>query len=56
VDVDGWAARALSMKVAFAPGRQFAFDHKPRPNARLAFASLTEAELQEAVRRMAGAL
>jgi GntR family transcriptional regulator/MocR family aminotransferase len=56
VDVDRWAERALSLKVAFAPGREFAFDRKPRPNARLAFASLSEGELEEGVRRMAGAL
>jgi GntR family transcriptional regulator / MocR family aminotransferase len=56
VDVDRWAERSLSLKVAFAPGREFAFDRKPRPNARLAFARLNEAELQEAVRRMASAL
>lgn len=56
IDVDRWAARALSLKVAFAPGRQFAFDGLPRPYARLAFASLNESELREAVRRMASAL
>jgi DNA-binding transcriptional MocR family regulator len=56
VDVDRLAARALTMKVGFAPGRDFAFDRLPRPNARLAFARLNEAELQEAVRRMASAL
>jgi GntR family transcriptional regulator/MocR family aminotransferase len=56
VDVDAWAERCLSLKVAFAPGREFAFDRKPRPAARLAFARQNEAELQEAVRRMASAL
>jgi GntR family transcriptional regulator/MocR family aminotransferase len=56
VDVDRWAERSLALKVAFAPGREFAFDGKSLPNARLAFARLNEAELQEAVRRIASAL
>jgi GntR family transcriptional regulator/MocR family aminotransferase len=56
IDVDRWAERALSLKVAFAPGSEFAFDRKPRPNARLVFSRQTEAELQDAVRRMAAAL
>ncbi len=56
IDVDRWAERALSLKVAFAPGREFAFDRRSRPNARLAFARQTEAELQDGVRRMAIAL
>jgi len=56
VDVDRWAERALAMKVAFAPGREFAFDRKSRPNARFAFASQSETEILEAVRRMASAL
>jgi len=56
IDVDRWAERSLSLKVAFAPGREFAFDGKSWPNARLAFARLNEAELQEAVRRIASAL
>jgi GntR family transcriptional regulator / MocR family aminotransferase len=56
IDVDRWVERALSLKVAFAPGSEFAFDRKPRPNARLVFSRQTEAELQDAVRRMAAAL
>jgi DNA-binding transcriptional MocR family regulator len=35
---------------------KFAFDRRSRPNARLAFARQTEAELQDGVRRMAIAL
>jgi GntR family transcriptional regulator/MocR family aminotransferase len=35
---------------------EFAFDRRSRPNARLAFARQTEAELQDGVRRMAIAL
>src|SRR6266849_6640225 len=56
VDVDRWAARALTMKVGFASGREFAFDGVPRPYARLAFSRSNEAELQEGVRRMVSAL
>ena len=56
IDVDRWAERSLAAQVAFDPGREFAFDRKPRPNARLAFASLNESEIHEAVRRMAVAL
>jgi GntR family transcriptional regulator/MocR family aminotransferase len=56
VDVDRWAARALTMKVGFAVGREFAFDGLPRPYARLAFSRSNEAELQEGVRRMVSAL
>jgi len=42
--------------VAFAPGREFAFDGKPSAHARLAFASLNESEIHEGVRRIAAAL
>ena len=56
VDVDRWAARALTMKVGFGVGREFAFDGLPRPYARLAFSRSNEAELQEGVRRMVSAL
>src|SRR5215472_16087871 len=56
IDVDRWAERSLAAQVAFDPGREFAFDRKPRSNARLAFASLNESEIHEAVRRMAVAL
>ncbi len=56
IDVDRWAERCLAAQVAFTPGREFAFDRKPRPNARLAFASLNESEIHEAVHRMASAL
>ncbi len=56
IDVDRWAARSLAAQVGFKPGSQFAFDRKPRPNARLSFATLNEAELDQAVRRMASVL
>lgn len=55
VDADSWATRALAQGVAITPGSRYAFDGS-RPNAlRLGFAALTEAELGEAVRRMARA-
>jgi GntR family transcriptional regulator/MocR family aminotransferase len=56
VDVDAWAERALERGAQFHPGRQFAFDGKPRPALRLGFAALTEAELDEGVRRLVAAL
>ena len=51
-DVDAFAARALDLGVLFHPGRRYAFDGKRRPFVRLAFASLSEPELAEAVRRL----
>jgi len=56
IDVDRWLECALPMKVAFASGLEFAFDRRPRPNVRLVFSRHTEAELEEAARRMAAAL
>lgn len=55
IDVDAWAERATAHGVAFATARLFAFDRKSRPAARLGFATLSEAELPEAVRRLAAA-
>jgi GntR family transcriptional regulator/MocR family aminotransferase len=56
IDVDRWNERALALKVTFAPGGEFAFDGKSRPNVRLCFSRLNEAEIEEGVRRMAAAL
>jgi GntR family transcriptional regulator/MocR family aminotransferase len=56
IDVDAWAERALLRRVLFQTGARFAFDGKPRPYLRLGFAALSEAELDEGVRRMALAL
>src|SRR5262249_52263241 len=56
VDPDAWAEQALSKGVAFYPGRRFAFGGRKRPLVRLGFAALDEAELGEAVKRMAAAL
>lgn len=56
IDVDAWAASAVSHGVAFHTGRRYTFDETPAPYVRLSFASLSEQHLQEAVRRMALAL
>lgn len=56
IDVDAWAARALERGVQLHPARRFAFDGRARPALRLGFAALTEAELDEGVRRIAAAL
>jgi GntR family transcriptional regulator/MocR family aminotransferase len=56
IDVDAWAARAAAGGIFFQTGRWFAFDRRPRPFARLGFASLNEAELRVAVDRLTRAL
>lgn len=56
IDADAWAERGLTRKVAFSPGRRYAFDGKKLPFVRLGFAALDESELREAVARMAAAL
>jgi GntR family transcriptional regulator/MocR family aminotransferase len=56
IDVDAWAARALGRGVLFNSAARFAFDGRPRPALRLGFAALSEAELDEGVRRIAAAL
>jgi len=55
VDLDAWAARCEAAGVFFSTGSAFAFDGSPRPWVRLGFAGQDEAELAEAVRRMAAA-
>ncbi len=55
-DADGLAVAAELEGVSFHPGRAFAFDGRPRPHARLGFASLSPEELEEAVRRMVRAV
>ena len=56
VDIERGAQRALARGVAFHTGRRYAFDGRPCPYVRLSFASLDEAQLQAAVRRMASTL
>lgn len=55
VNVDGWSKRGMEAGVAFQPGRRYAMDGRFRPFLRLGFAACDEAELKEAVRRMAAA-
>jgi GntR family transcriptional regulator / MocR family aminotransferase len=56
LDVDAWAARALKAGVFFQTARAFTFDRKPRPFARLGFASMNESELRVAVDRLCKAM
>ena len=56
IDAEAWAARALAGGVAVQPGRQFAFDGRPRPFLRRGFGRHDEEELGEAVRRLAAAM
>ncbi len=56
VDLSAWELQGLREGVAFQLGRRFTFDREMIPYMRLGFASRTEAELKEAVRRMARAL
>jgi len=56
IDVDAWAARALELGVSFQPASLFACGDVPLDALRIGFAACDEAELREAVRRMARAL
>jgi len=56
VNVEAWAARCLGAGVRFHTARWFAFDGRPQPAFRLGFAALTESQLEQAVRTMAGEL
>jgi GntR family transcriptional regulator/MocR family aminotransferase len=53
IDVDAWAARALERGLCLQTGKRFAFDGRRRPFLRLGFAGVNEAEIAEAVRRLA---
>lgn len=50
-----WSRAARERGVAFETGGAFTLDRAPAPGARLGFASLTEEELRQAVRRLLGA-
>lgn len=52
IDVEGWRARGEEGGLIFNPGRVHAFDGAPRPWLRLGYASLSPAELREAVDRL----
>ena len=53
IDVDLWQERALAAGVGFETAREFAFDGRPGPALRLGYCAHPEADLVEAVRRMA---
>ena len=55
LDIDVWAERAKARGVVMVTARSYAVDRKPRPYARLGFASLDRKELVEAVRRLTAA-
>jgi GntR family transcriptional regulator/MocR family aminotransferase len=56
INIDAWAKRAHKAGAVIVTARHFAVDEKPRPFARLGFASLNKRELVEGVRRLAAAL
>jgi GntR family transcriptional regulator/MocR family aminotransferase len=56
VNVERWKQRAAEQGVALATGRDFDREGRALPFVRLAFARYTEAEMAEAVRRLAKAL
>ena len=56
VDIDEWAHSASALGVIFRGGRPYAFADEPVPCTRLGFTFHNEAELRDAVRRMAVAL
>jgi GntR family transcriptional regulator/MocR family aminotransferase len=56
IDVDRWAEQALACGVAFRGGRMYDAEGAYQPCMRLGFTFHTEAELEEAARRMATAL
>jgi GntR family transcriptional regulator/MocR family aminotransferase len=53
VDTDAWVERGLAAGVAFQAGSRFLFDGGASEPVRIGFAACTEAELSEAVRRLA---
>jgi len=56
IHVERWKQRAAEQGVALATGRDFDREGRALPYVRLAFARYTEAEMAEAVRRLAKAL
>lgn len=55
IDIEAWAERAKRRGAVMATAAGFAIDGKPRPFARLGFASLDRDELVEGVRRIVAA-
>jgi len=55
IDIEAWARRARTRGVVMVTAANFVLDGKPRPFARLGFASLDRKELVEGVKRLAAA-
>ena len=55
IDAEAWRERAAARGVVFMTARDFAFDGRSRPFARLGFAALDERELAQAARLLAEA-
>jgi GntR family transcriptional regulator/MocR family aminotransferase len=56
VDIPQWCRTGSAQGVIFETGERFAFDSRPLPYIRIGFAGYREAELADAVRRLAIAL
>jgi len=56
VDVDCWCRACADQQVVVESGDRFSFDGQPLPYIRIGYATYGEAELAEAVRRLAAAL
>jgi GntR family transcriptional regulator/MocR family aminotransferase len=56
LDIDRWSAEGAREGVQFFGARRYDFHQREQPYLRLGFSYLDEAELEEAVRRMARAL
>jgi GntR family transcriptional regulator/MocR family aminotransferase len=56
VDVGGWCRASAEQQVLVESGDRFSFDDQPLPFIRVGFVSYREAELADAVRRLANAL
>jgi GntR family transcriptional regulator/MocR family aminotransferase len=56
IDIDQWSRLAAAQGVIFDPGDRFSFDGASLQHIRVGFAGHREAELAEAVRRLAAAL
>jgi len=56
IDVEAWLTESLNLGVWFLTAKSFTFDRRPRPCARLGFASLDEGRLRVAVLKLAAAM
>lgn len=56
LDMEAWIQRCKVRSLVLSPGRQFDFAGRPLPFTRMGFASLDDAQIDDAVQRMVGAL